>query len=357
MILTYKYRIKDNSAKKTLQKLSRPVNFVWNYLVETQRKVQGIYKYGQEIKWPSHFDFTYLTAGTSKELRIHAQTIQAACDQFVISRNQHRKCPKFRKSTGSKRALGWVPFQQQSRKIEGNSVTFMGKTYRFFGEKRRPLPKVVKGGCFAEDSRGRWYVCFHVEVDGVLPVGKGSIGIDLGLKDLAVTSDGERFSSPQNYRKLQEKLGKAQRAHKKNRAKAISQKIKNQRKDNLHKISNKLATENKLIVVGNVSSSKLAKTNLAKSVYDASWGMLKVLLAYKVRRHQGEFKVVNEKDTTQTCSSCGTKPDSRPKGIAGLGIREWVCSHCNAVLDRDINAAKNILKLGLSAKPLAEGSS
>ena len=356
MILTYKYRLKDNHAKTTLRRMAWAVNQVWNFAVETQRKVQTMYKQGLSKKWPSHFDLQKLTAGTSKDLGIHAQSIQCVCEQFAKSRDQHKKCPRFRASGGPKRSLGWVPFQEQSRQVEGNSITYLGKSYRFFGAKRRPLPSITKGGAFVEDARGKWWVCFHVEVDS-LPLGKGEVGIDLGLKTLATCSDGEKISNPTSYRKLEAKLATAQRAGKRVRAKAIHAEIANQRRDYLHKESTKLANANRLIIVGNVNAAGLAKTRMAKSVLDAGWSMFRSMLRYKASRHGATFLEVNESFTTQTCSRCGDcASDGRPKGIAGLGIREWRCSSCGASHDRDVNAARNILALGRSVAAPVEGS-
>jgi transposase len=97
------------------------------------------------------------------------------------------------------------------------------------------------------------------------------------------------------------------------------------------------------IAVGNVNAAALARTRRAKSIHDASWSMFRNQLAYKAVKHGAWFEEVDEKLTSQVCSSCGALPDSRPKGIADLGIREWTCSGCGAEHDRDVNAAKNIL--------------
>ena len=334
---------------------SRAVNQVWNYCVATQKKVQQIWKQGLSKKWPSKYDLTFLTKDISKELGIHSQSVQCVCDQFTIGRDTYKKCPKFRNSFGNKRSLGWIPFQTQSRQIEDNSIKYLGKVIRFFGAKRRPLPDVVKGGCFVEDSRGKWYVSLQVEASP-LPPGTGEIGIDLGLNTLATTSDGEKIENIKSYRKLEAKLKSAQRAGKKKLVRSIYKKIANVRKDFLHKASAKLAAENKLIVVGNVNSAKLAKTRMAKSVLDAGWAMFRDMLRYKASRHGAEYRVVNEAFTTQTCSTCGTLPQSRPKGIAGLGIREWVCSDCGTHHDRDVNAALNILAIGRSVAPRVDGN-
>ena len=141
-------------------------------------------------------------------------------------------------------------------------------------------------------------------------------------------------------------LGKAQRANKKQRVKAIHAKIKHRRKDRIHKFTTALVNSHAAIIVGDVSSEKLARTRMAKSVLDAGWGMLKTQLAYKAIAQSVVFEVVNESNSTQTCSCCGVIPDSSPKGRAGLGIREWVCSECGAEHSRDVNAARNILAAG-----------
>ncbi|KWO43135.1 transposase [Burkholderia sp. MSMB1459WGS] len=101
------------------------------------------------------------------------------------------------------------------------------------------------------------------------------------------------------------------------------------------------------IAVGNVSAKKLAKTRMAKSVYDASWSSFRNKLRYKAIAHGVTFEEVDESGSTQSCSSCGSKDSTtRPKGIAGLRIREWVCGGCGVLHDRDTNAALNILRCG-----------
>ena len=204
---------------------------------------------------------------------------------------------------------------------------------------------VFRSGCFVEDARGRWYFCAVVDVEERQSEGQFSVGIDLGCKEAATDSTGFKLIG-REYRRLEEKLGKAQRAKKKKRVKNIHAKIKNRRQDASHKYTTKLVKDNAAIFVGNVSSQKLTKTKMAKSVLDAGWGQLKTMLEYKCAHAGVVFEEIDEAYTTQTCSSCGAKPPERPKGIAGLGIREWQCSECGVTHDRDINAAKNILALG-----------
>ena len=176
--------------------------------------------------------------------------------------------------------------------------------------------------------------------------GRGEVGIDLGLKDYATCSNGYKLEAKQFYRNAEKDLATAQRANKKQRVKAIHAKVKNRRADYINKFTTKLVRENSLIVVGNVSSSRLAKTKMAKSVLDAGWFMLKTQLDAKSKAMQGVFLEINEAYSTQACSCCGSISVNSPKGRAGLGIREWSCPDCGALHDRDVNAARNILAAG-----------
>jgi transposase len=109
------------------------------------------------------------------------------------------------------------------------------------------------------------------------------------------------------------------------------------------------------MVIGNVSSRKLAKTRMAKSVFDAGWFMLKTQLQYKAIGRGVWFKEFDERYSTQVCSCCGVISASSPKGMDGLGVRNWVCPDCGAEHDRNINAALNILSFGLGCQTPADG--
>ena len=196
-------------------------------------------------------------------------------------------------------------------------------------------------GSFAEDARGRWYLNLQCQTESNLPAGAGEVGIDLGLQTLATLSDGTKVDRQRVTQRYEEKLALAQRAGRKARARAIHAKITNVRKDFLHRASNAIASKYARIVVGNVNASALARSPMAKSVYDAGWSMFRTFLAYKAMRHRGEYVEADEAWTTQACSDCGAI--GGPKGIAGLRVREWGCSACGALHNRDVNAAKNLL--------------
>lgn len=136
-----------------------------------------------------------------------------------------------------------------------------------------------------------------------------------------------------------------QRDNKRKLVKTISAKIKNVRKDYLHKETTKLVNKYDRIYVGNVSSKKLVQTFMAKSVLDNGWSMLKSMLAYKAIWLGVEYKEVDESFSTVTCSICLNKT-KQLNGLSTLGVREWICEYCGRRHDRDVNAAQNILRTG-----------
>lgn len=141
-------------------------------------------------------------------------------------------------------------------------------------------------------------------------------------------------------------MADAQRRGHKRQAKRINRKVADCRKDALHKFSTALVRDAGAIYIGDVSSVKLAKTSMAKSVQDSGWGMLKTMLQYK-GDHAGRIvEIVNERFTTRACADCGSL--CGPSGRTGLVVRGWTCVDCGVTQDRDINAARNILARGLS---------
>lgn len=348
MIKTYSYRVKNLNG--LLNKQSRAVNFVWNFCNESQKSAIRLGK-----KWLSGYDLNSLTAETNKDLGLLASTIQRVGQQYAKSRQQFKK-PFLQWRT--RRSLGWIPLKEEGLKIKGEGFRFGKHDVKVFMS--RPIPKEAKilcGSSFSQDTKGNWFLNVVVELPDVplRPI-KSAIGIDLGLKDFATLSTGEKITNPKHLSKLATKLAKAQRARKKKQVVNIHSKIRNSRTDFRHKLSTKLVKQFDFIAVGNVSSSKLAKTKMAKSVLDASWSSFRNMLCYKAIGHGATFSEVNESYSTQACSSCGSLSPESPKGIADLGIRTWTCSECLVTHDRDINAAKNIL-FASGHRGLAEGTS
>jgi len=339
MIKTFQFRIKDKNTAKHLDKLSRAVNFVWNFCGDTQRHAL---KWGK--RWPNNYAFHALSSGCSKELGLHSQTIQAVCDEYATRRKQHKKrLLRFR----GKKSLGWIPFKGKAIKVQGDGFRYQGQCYRVWLS--RKLDGTIKAGSFSQDARGRWYVNLQCEVTAPVPVTSGkAVGIDLGLRTLATMHDGvksRKIARERFYKDLEPALADAQRRRDKKRVQRIHAKIANRRKDYLHKVSTEIANEYQYIFIGDVSSSKLVKTKMAKSVLDAGWGMLKTFVETKAIARGSLYRLTNEAYTTVTCNACLER--TGPTGFAGLSAERWQCSSCNAIHERDDNSALLIRHRGL----------
>jgi IS605 OrfB family transposase len=339
MVLVYRYRVK--SLTGLLNRQCRAVNFVWNYCNDRQKDAL---RFGR--RWHTGFDLNKLTQGSSKELGLHSGTVNAVCEQYAQSRSQ--KLRPYLRYRSTKKSMGWVPLKGRDLKREGDAFRFAGNTFRVFNSRALPEGKIRDGTNFSRDRRGNWFLNIVVDVpvpaEARQPV--RGVGIDLGLKDFATLSTGEKIEARRSYRDMEQALAIAQRAGKKRRVSAIHAKVAKRRADFHHKLSTRIVREFDFIAVGNVNAAALAKTSIAKSVLDAGWSSFRNQLAYKAVKHGAWFEEVNESLTTQVCSNCGALPASRPKGIADLGIRAWTCSDCDCDHDRDTNAALNILRRG-----------
>lgn len=318
------------------------VNQVWNWANETSTKAARPF-YGKP-RWLTGFDLNNLSAGASACFaKLNANAIQRVNGEFAAKRRQfHKARLRWRVSAGSRRSLGWVPFKSCDLKRKGRSLRFAGKAFRVFEPDRLDGVKWLQG-CFAQDALGDWWLCLPVQASAQQSVAPlEAVGIDLGLKAIATTSDGEVLEAGRWTHGMADKLANAQRHGHKRQAKRFHRKAANQRKDALHKFSTGIVRRYQKIVVGNVSSTQLVKTRMAKSVLDSGWGMLKSFLDYKSQQAARSFQVVNESYTSVTCSSCGCL--SWPRGLNGLAVRRWDCGDCGASHERDVNSARNILR-------------
>ena len=216
----------------------------------------------------------------------------------------------------------------------------------------------------AREPDGRWYVTITAEMAGPepLPAVGRAVGVDLGVRDFAVTSDGQRIANPRHLERRARNLACYQRRMARwrqgsnNRAKARAtvarahRKVRAARQDFLHKASTRLVRDNDIIVVEDLNVVGMVRNRrLARAITDCGWGEFRRQLEYKCQRYGRELVVIDRwYPSSKTCSACG-------RLLAGLSLsaRHWTCPACRARHDRDINAAKNILAAG---RAVARGS-
>ncbi|WP_405518505.1 RNA-guided endonuclease InsQ/TnpB family protein [Streptomyces canus] len=219
----------------------------------------------------------------------------------------------------------------------------------------RTLPATPTSVTVIKDAAGRFFASFVIDTDPAadaarMPATDQTIGIDLGLTHFVVLCDGTKIDSPRFLRRAEKKLKKAQREMSRkqkgsrNREKArlkvarAHAQATNARREFHHQLSTRLIRENQAIGVEDLAVKGLARTKLAKSVYDAGWSQFVHMLEYKAARYGRTLvKISRFTPTSQVCSQCGVKDGSKP-----LHIRTWTCAACGVIHDRDHNAAKNV---------------
>ena len=211
----------------------------------------------------------------------------------------------------------------------------------------------------SRDPCGRWYVSFAIEVADPeqLPATGAVVGVDLGIKDFAATSDGEKIANPRhlerrarNLARYQRRLARCQRGSA-NRAKAKAKvarahrKVKASRADFLHRASTRLVRDHDVIVVEDLAVKNMVRNrSLAKAISDCGWGTFRQMLEYKAERAGRHLIMVDRwYPSSKTCSACG-----HLLAELSLSTRTWQCPSCGTRHDRDINAAQNILAAGLA---------
>jgi putative transposase len=218
----------------------------------------------------------------------------------------------------------------------------------------------------ARESDGRWYVTFMIDGDGPepLPETGRAVGVDLGVKDLAVTSDGERITNPRHLERKARNLGRYQRRMARcrkgsaNRARAKAKvarahrKVGDARRDFLHRASTRLVRGNDLIVIEDLAVRNMVRNRkLARAISDCGWGEFRRQLEYKCERYGRQLVVIDRwYPSSKTCSACG-----HLLAALSLGTRTWQCPSCGIRHDRDINAAKNILAAGQAVTACGDG--
>jgi putative transposase len=274
-----------------------------------------------------------------------------------VKRGEKAGFPRFR-SARRYDSFNWQADSMTSKTLTAQSKLHIPKIGGFKLKLHRPVEGKIKH-CHVKRSAGRWYACLSVECDAKpLPECSEKIGIDVGLSSFATLSDGTGIDNPRWYRKAQARFRRVQRrvARRKKgshgRSKAVlhfqraHECIRNQRSDFHHKISRRMVNDHGLIAVEDLKLKDLGRSRLAKSITDAGWGMFLDKIAYKAEEAGRKFFRVNPSGTSQNCSGCGHKQ------IKTLSERMHKCDSCGLKLNRDHNAAINILRAGIALAAL-----
>lgn len=290
-------------------------------------------------------DFQNLLANHGDKPGIPSHTIQGI---LLLAYNSWRRCfkklgkkPRFK---GQRNKLNGIPFPDPIREPRGCciKIPILGSV-RY--HKQEPPKGGIKCGRIIRRASG-WYLCLFIDAQpkAIPIVANGRIGIDPGFKSLLTLSTGEKIGHPRELEISAQRLAQSQRGGRKKLTARMHERIANQRKDRNHKLSRRLVSENRFIAFSADNHKAIAK-QFGKSVASSSHGQLRQMLAYKSSSCGRKYVEVDSKHTTMRCSVCG-EINQQLRGLNKLAVREWDCA-CGAHLDRDINAAKNVLRLGL----------
>lgn len=375
MLKSYKYRIYPNKQQEELiQKTFGCVRFVYN-----QCLAYKIDKYKNEKVSLSRIDCNnYKNRVLKKEYEWLKEVDKCALDNAVINMDsayqkffkEHAGFPKFKSKHNNRKSYTTNCMYNNGGKYKTIEVNFHNNKIKLPKLKwvkaklSRNLEGKIKSTTISQEPSGKYFVSVLVETEHIPIESTGCmVGIDLGIKDLLITSDGEKFENIHTTKKYEKKLAREQRRlsrkvkgsnnWNKQRIKLarVHEKIRNTRVDNLHKISHKLISENQVIVSEDLAISNMVKNhNLAKAISDCGWYELTRQLQYKADWNGRQYiKIGRFVKSSQTCHVCGYVNQE----TKDLAVREWTCPECNTYHDRDVNAAINILNEGLRMLPTA----
>lgn len=354
MLKSFRYRILPTPEQVVLiNKHIGSVRFLYNLALETKQsayaKGVNLNRYDLQVQLKDlKKECTWLKEINSQALQVALMNLDAAYLRFFKGQNDF---PKYKKKTA-----------RQSFSVPQNVLLKDGKlSIPKFKEGieiilHRPIKGTIRQATISRVYTGKYFVSILCETCEVnkkpKPIKeKTTVGIDLGIKDFIVASDGQTFDNPKFLRKAQSRLRFVQRKFSKHKGKRtkhrlaiLHEKVANQRKDFLHKVSTQLINNHDSIAIENLQVSNMLKNHkLALSIQDAGWGIFVGFLKYKAEWYGVNILEIGTfEPSSKTCSNCG----NINKGLT-LQDRQWTCKGCNSILDRDINAAINIKNFAL----------
>jgi putative transposase len=373
MDLSYKYRLQPTPAQKRI--LEEQLNLCRSTYNTLLKHCYDERKAGRGT--PTHKSLTYLLpelkARTPRLERVFSQVLQNIAkrvrygfENYWARRRAGLKAdtPHFRRA----RDYSSLTYPQFGFKLDGSTLR-LSKIGDLRLKLHRPVEGRVKTLTISRSPSEKWYAVFSCVVDlkpieGRLP----AVGVDLGLSSLVALSDGTLIEAPKNYRMSEYKLRKLHRRVSRrcvgsnNRGRARVQlavqyeRVSNQRRDFAYKTARSIVNKYEKVVLEDLKICNMVRnSHLSKSIGDAGWGLLRSALTYMSKLSEGVMVLVDPRFTSQLCSGCGKLVRK------GLDVRVHICPYCGLVLDRDVNAARVILRKGIGvgqaeSKPVGDST-